>query len=118
MTGNVAVISEFDGLHVGHQRLISVAHRLGGGREQPYALVLHRGDCEQQLMTLDERLQALERSGVKASVVIDATRSRAEIESQLGEAIDSLDVGTAVLACAPGAPADPRWASLRPLLHS
>src|SRR5207248_4015187 len=47
----------------------------------------------------------------------DASGPWTDIEREIGDAIESLRFGTAILACAPGVPTDLRWGPLRPLLH-
>jgi riboflavin kinase / FMN adenylyltransferase len=115
--GSIAVIGEFDGFHVGHSQLASIARRIAGRSDSLCAIVLHRGAIERQLTTLAERLTHLRRAGIETAIAVDASAQWTDIERAIGEAIDSLRIRTAILACAPDLPTDLRWGSLRPSLH-
>lgn len=77
--GRIAVVGFFDGLHVGHQRLLrevrSWAAEDGSEpvvvtfREHPQVALT--GARPLQILSLDHRLLLLERSGVAATVVLD-----------------------------------------------
>jgi riboflavin kinase/FMN adenylyltransferase len=88
----VVALGNFDGLHLGHQRLIEAIRRRAAERKgtavaviyEPHpARVLRPDKAPPLLMTLDQKLRALEAAGVSAVVIVRFTMelSRSEPEA-------------------------------------
>ena len=110
----VAVIGEFDGLHVGHQALLAEArHAADRTASSVVAVVLDRGDGSPALTTLTRRCELLLAEGVDMAVVVGAPDG--DVAPIASAVRDRFHAGTAFLAC----PADDnalRWPVLRPAL--
>lgn len=127
-SSSVAVIGEFDGLHMGHQALVAEARRSAApSARSVVAVVLDRGDGSPALTTLARRCELLLGAGADITVVVGAGRD----ERDGGDATDGgpgdlsavaravrevLGADVAFVACPPE-PAGPlRWPALRPAL--
>ena len=82
--GPVALsMGSFDGVHLGHQRLLATLVSSAKANAERAALVtfephprcvLDPGNCPQQITTLDEKLDLIARQGVEEALVINFTR--------------------------------------------
>jgi riboflavin kinase / FMN adenylyltransferase len=90
LTGSVAVVGVFDGVHRGHQAIIARAHEAAsaGGLPtvvvtfDPHPITIVRPDLPppDQLVTLERRIELLHESGADAVCVVPFTRELAGTE--------------------------------------
>lgn len=87
----VATIGNFDGVHLGHQRLMNDlmerAHEIGGTSTvimfNPHPLqVLARGNAPRLIQTLDQKLATMESMGIQLAIVIPFDRQFAQMSAQ------------------------------------
>jgi riboflavin kinase/FMN adenylyltransferase len=90
LPGSVVTVGVFDGLHLGHQtildRLTAAARRRGlpavcvTFSVHPKAVLL--GEAPQQIVSVEHRLELLERAGVEIAIVVDFSQEFATIEPE------------------------------------
>ena len=89
--GTVVSIGNFDGVHIGHQAVITSAVRAAQGRDlmsvvctfDPHARVFLRPDAPPRLLeTLQQRLDAIETLGVDVAVVIPFGKAVAQLSRE------------------------------------
>src|SRR5947209_1388134 len=109
----VAVVGEFDGLHIGHQALLTEARRQGerSGRAV-VAVVLDRADGSPALTTAARRCELLIGAGAHVALVAgpdDDGAAGEDLSSVARSLHDNLGADVAFVACPPE-PAGPlRW---------
>jgi riboflavin kinase/FMN adenylyltransferase len=116
----VAVVGEFDGLHVGHQALLAeardVSERTG---RLVVAVVLDRADGSPALTTLARRCELLLQAGAHVAVVAGPDgdeQDRDDLSTVARSLRDGLGIELALVACPPEPSAPLRWPALRPAL--
>jgi riboflavin kinase/FMN adenylyltransferase len=87
----VVALGAFDGIHLGHRRILEVAvgrARASGARSlvctfDPHPLqVLRPGQVPPPISTLGERLEQIEAAGIDATVIVPFTREFASVEPE------------------------------------
>jgi riboflavin kinase/FMN adenylyltransferase len=116
----VAVVGEFDGLHIGHQALLAAAHDVAEGADRlVVAVVLDRADGSPALTTLARRCELLLQAGAHVAVVAgpDGTGDDRDDLSTVARSLrGELGAELAFVACPPEPSAPLRWPALRPAL--
>jgi riboflavin kinase/FMN adenylyltransferase len=116
----VAVVGEFDGLHLGHQALLAAAHDVAERTDRlVVAVVLDRADGSPALTTPARRCELLLKAGAHVALVAgpDGNGPDSDDLSPAARALrDALGAELAFVACPPEPSAPLRWPALRPAL--
>jgi riboflavin kinase / FMN adenylyltransferase len=116
----IAVVGEFDGLHLGHQALLAAANDVARRADRlVVAVVLDRADGSPALTTLARRCELLLQAGAHVAVVAgpEGNESDRDDLSAVARSLrDELGSELAFVACPPEPSAPLRWPALRPAL--
>ncbi|MGE0879427.1 MAG: riboflavin kinase [Acidimicrobiia bacterium] len=117
---SVAVIGEFDGMHLGHRSLVDEARRVAALSGAPLvAVVLDRAGGPQAMLTdPGRRCELLLMAGVSGAVVIETPPAAGSADQAAAIASfvrDELHADLAIMACPP-ATTSMRFPALRPAL--
>lgn len=105
-TGCVAVIGEFDGMHLGHQQVLHVGRQVAARSNRPLVgVVVDDRSKRAQCQSVAERCRSLLGAGARAAVSLSVDRLPADAETVARTVVDQLDPHHAVLACRSGRPA-------------
>ena len=78
-------LGTFDGVHLGHRRVIEAAREAGPGRRSSRSTRIHArrsGNRVELLSTLERRLELLADLGVEATLVVEFTLDLAQLEPE------------------------------------
>jgi len=107
---STVVIGEFDGMHLGHQALVSAARTVAARQRQPLVgVVLDDVGALERLSSIEDRLRALLVAGCSSAIAVPVDPSDGSRRSELvaDRIVDVTGAASAVLACAPSPPSAP-----------
>lgn len=90
LSGSVVTVGVFDGLHLGHQTILDRLTAAAQRRELPAVCVTFSvhpkavllGEAPRQILSVDHRLDLLERAGVDIAIVVDFSPEFATVEPE------------------------------------